>query len=437
MMSTRYSASSKARHSIITRLKASGVNPSNYIQFYSLRTWGVSEPHAFLATSQIYTHSKVMIVDDRKCIFGNTRVSANIVEGGIDDNDAFFVQDKEMVKSRMDGKDYDAGVFASGLRQKLMREHLGCDLDLVNYVEETFAHYRAYAKQNYSELHTIGDCGCATLRGQCINSSVVELAMREIFDLGSTVAWHRVHGEKAPRSSKVHNVFTKNPRYTKLLNFSFSPYLEQFVAYMDTLNSNHFKQLNLLKSLLYLQHKTLGKGFISPFSDLGSNSLENFVSSMYGLANLVDPFSFVDPLDETFCNIWHATASRNTAIYRCVFYCQPDKYVLTKNEEKLFARYEELFFCYQKELASNPLLEASFDPVDQFIASRTNNKECRKALGSLGALSTKNKIARRKRIAKELLQTVIGHLVLLPSPHLEQEEKLEGKRLARFFKRFF
>ena len=61
-----------------------------YIQFYSLQTWGVSDPHAFLATSQIYTHSKVMIVDDRKCIFGNTRVSANIVKGDIDDNDVFF-----------------------------------------------------------------------------------------------------------------------------------------------------------------------------------------------------------------------------------------------------------------------------------------------------------------------------------------------------------
>ncbi|KAL6944833.1 hypothetical protein ACO0RG_001587 [Hanseniaspora osmophila] len=420
MASAQYSASSATPGSVASKLEGAGVNPLDYIQFYSLRTWGVADPHARLVTSQIYTHSKVMIVDDKSCIFGSPRVSTNSVKGGIDNHAAIVMQDKKTVRSKMDGKDYEAGVFCGGLRQRLMREHLGCDLELVQHVDEAFTQYHEYSSKHYSELHTINKRfeGAAS-RESYINSSVIELAMRELFDLNCTAAWSNIHGDEAPLQHPHILETGANPyQYRKQLNYAFSPYKEQFIGYMTFSQDDDFYKVDLLKSLLYLQYGPFGKKTISLFSALTFSSLGSFVSCLYKLANVVDPFSLADPLDESFCEIWHATASKNTAIFRSVFYCQPDDLVRTQDESKLFAKYEEMLVDYQRELGANALLEVSFEPIDDFIASSAKDEATKNAVLRLSAVNTQNKVAARKRIANELLCGVIGHLVLLPSHSL-------------------
>ena len=59
----------------------------------------------------------------------------------------------------------------------------------------------------------------------------------------------------------------------------------------------------------------------------------------------VDPYNFIDPLDETFFfDQWHAVAEHNTAVYRRVFRPMPD------NDVKTWAEYKE-FFAFGERLA--------------------------------------------------------------------------------------
>ena len=58
---------------------------------------------------------------------------------------AAVVRDKEMVKSKMNGKPYMAAKFAHTLRMRLMREHLGVNIDIVDVVERRFKRFENFA----------------------------------------------------------------------------------------------------------------------------------------------------------------------------------------------------------------------------------------------------------------------------------------------------
>ncbi|KAF9956906.1 Phospholipase D1, partial [Modicella reniformis] len=62
-------------------------------------------------TEQLYIHSKLMIVDDRV--------------GYRDSEIAIVIEDTDMVPSKMNGEDYQAGRIAHNLRTDLFKEHLG------------------------------------------------------------------------------------------------------------------------------------------------------------------------------------------------------------------------------------------------------------------------------------------------------------------------
>ncbi|RDA89957.1 hypothetical protein CP533_6665 [Ophiocordyceps camponoti-saundersi (nom. inval.)] len=124
----QYRSICRGEHSIFGRLRAVGIDPEDYIGFYSLRQWGVMGNEA-LVTEQLYIHAKTIIVDDRVALIGSANINERSMLGTRDSECAALVRDTDMVWSKMAGKPYQVGRFAHTLRLRLMREHLGLDVD--------------------------------------------------------------------------------------------------------------------------------------------------------------------------------------------------------------------------------------------------------------------------------------------------------------------
>lgn len=117
--------------SIFGRLRSHGIEPEDFVNFYSLRSWGKIGPKKMLVTEQLYIHAKVIIVDDRIALIGSANINERSMLGIRDSECAAVVRDTDMLWSIMDGEPYLVGRFAHTLRMRLMREHLGLDVDEV------------------------------------------------------------------------------------------------------------------------------------------------------------------------------------------------------------------------------------------------------------------------------------------------------------------
>lgn len=129
IMQCQYRSICRGEESIFGRLRAGGIEPEDYIQFYSLRSWGKIGPSKLLVTEQLYIHAKCMVVDDRIAIIGSANINERSMLGNRDSECAAVVRDTDMLHSTMDGEPYLVGRFPHTLRMRLMREHLGLDVD--------------------------------------------------------------------------------------------------------------------------------------------------------------------------------------------------------------------------------------------------------------------------------------------------------------------
>ncbi|KAK0708372.1 hypothetical protein B0H67DRAFT_556868 [Lasiosphaeris hirsuta] len=120
----------RGEHSIFGRLRAAGIDPEDYIQFFSLRQWG-KLGNNLLTTEQLYIHAKCIIVDDRVALIGSANINERSMLGNRDSECAAVVRDTDMIWSTMAGRPYQVGRFAHTLRLRLMREHLGLDVDAI------------------------------------------------------------------------------------------------------------------------------------------------------------------------------------------------------------------------------------------------------------------------------------------------------------------
>jgi phospholipase D1/2 len=129
IMQLQYHSISLGPTSIFARLRAKGIVPEDFIQFYALRSWGKIGPTKLLVTEQLYIHAKCMIADDRIAIIGSANINERSMLGNRDSEVAAIVEDTDMIQSYMAGQPYFVGKFAHNLRMRLMREHLGLDVD--------------------------------------------------------------------------------------------------------------------------------------------------------------------------------------------------------------------------------------------------------------------------------------------------------------------
>ncbi|KAI0755244.1 phospholipase D [Daedaleopsis nitida] len=124
-------------NSIYARLRKEGIDPDDHITVFSLRNWGKLRGEV-LTTEQVYIHGKVCIVDDRLAIIGSANINERSQRGDRDSEIAAVIRDTDMLDCTMAGKPFKVGRFAHTLRVRLMREHLGVDVDSI-YEEDLMA----------------------------------------------------------------------------------------------------------------------------------------------------------------------------------------------------------------------------------------------------------------------------------------------------------
>ncbi|KAH8710156.1 hypothetical protein GQ44DRAFT_714479 [Phaeosphaeriaceae sp. PMI808] len=135
IMTCQYHSICRGPTSIFGRLRAAGIEPEDYIEFYALRSWGEIGPNKELVTEQLYIHAKIMVVDDRVAIIGSANINERSMLGSRDSEIAAIIRDTEVLDSYMAGQPYKVGKFPHTLRMRLMREHLGIDTDAIGEEE--------------------------------------------------------------------------------------------------------------------------------------------------------------------------------------------------------------------------------------------------------------------------------------------------------------
>ncbi|KAJ7288468.1 phospholipase D [Mycena rebaudengoi] len=118
-------------NSIFSRLRKEGIDPDDHISIFSLRNWGKLRGDV-LTAEQVYIHAKVCIVDDRLAIIGSANINERSQRGDRDSELAAVIRDTDMIDCTMAGKPFQVGRFAHSLRVRLMREHLGVDVDAMD-----------------------------------------------------------------------------------------------------------------------------------------------------------------------------------------------------------------------------------------------------------------------------------------------------------------
>ncbi|KAH6820241.1 phospholipase D P1 [Perilla frutescens var. hirtella] len=113
-----------------------GPKMHEYISFYGLRAYGRLFDGGPIATSQVYVHSKIMIVDDRYALIGSANINDRSLLGSRDSEIGVLIEDNEFVDSWMGGKAWKAGKFALSLRLSLWCEHLGLHAGEVNQIRD-------------------------------------------------------------------------------------------------------------------------------------------------------------------------------------------------------------------------------------------------------------------------------------------------------------
>nr|KYP74381.1 Phospholipase D p1 [Cajanus cajan] len=161
----QYRTISREKHSILHNLEAIlGPKAHDYISFYGLRSHGRLYENGPVATSQVYVHSKLMIIDDRVAFIGSSNINDRSLLGLRDSEIGVLIEDKEYVESLMNGKPWKAGKFSYSLRCSLWSEHLGLRTGEISKISDPVANttykdlWSATAKENTRIYHEVFAC---------------------------------------------------------------------------------------------------------------------------------------------------------------------------------------------------------------------------------------------------------------------------------------
>uniref|UniRef100_A0A2N9IVF7 Phospholipase n=1 Tax=Fagus sylvatica TaxID=28930 RepID=A0A2N9IVF7_FAGSY len=136
----QYRTISREKHSILHNLNVLlGPKTQDYISFYGLRSYGRLFNDGPVATSQVYVHSKLMIIDDRLSMIGSSNINDRSLLGSRDSEIGVVIEDKEFLDSSMNGKPWQAGKFAYSLRCSLWSEHLGIPAGEISQIRDPVA----------------------------------------------------------------------------------------------------------------------------------------------------------------------------------------------------------------------------------------------------------------------------------------------------------
>jgi len=114
-----------------------GIQLEEYISFYSLVNYAKLGQTS--VWSQIYVHSKLMIVDDKTCIIGSANLNQRSLSGTRDSEIATVIHGQK---------------FCSSLRKQLWNEHLQTEFDDMIFENQklSFNQWTTEAVHNYNDL---------------------------------------------------------------------------------------------------------------------------------------------------------------------------------------------------------------------------------------------------------------------------------------------
>ena len=364
----------RGEHSIFGKLRREGINPEDYISFFSLRTWGKLRGGQ-LTTEQIYPHDKIMIVDDRLVIIGSANINERSQRGDRDSELACVIRDYDMIDSTMAGMPYKVGRFAHRLRVQLMREHLGVDVDGLEAEErrrEEASASSCHGDEDRRPSWTDGDShseavsmessshheeeaeyvpsreGKGKAKDKPLADTNGERHHGQLFNEGSAHG-HSVHHTDTgaePSQEEKFMIKEKSAASLRPLNRSANGSSAEMmrksasaISLTDSAGHGH-------------SHGHGGGGrqrgrFISDAGSslFGNDEARSKFSTRSGVnstwqhteAPEIDPYKFEDPVADSFYEgYWLACAVHNTQIYRKVFKCVPDDTVTTWGQYKAF-----------------------------------------------------------------------------------------------------
>ncbi|VVA24677.1 PREDICTED: phospholipase [Prunus dulcis] len=165
VMHWQYRTICRGQFSILQNLiEILGPKTHDYISFYGLRSYGKLFDGGPVACSQVYVHSKIMIVDDCTTLIGSANINDRSLLGSRDSEIGLLIEDKEMINSHMGGKPWKAGKFSLSLRLSLWSEHLGIRAGEMNQiidpvVDSTYKDiWMATAKANTTIYQDVFSC---------------------------------------------------------------------------------------------------------------------------------------------------------------------------------------------------------------------------------------------------------------------------------------
>ncbi|XP_059439509.1 phospholipase D zeta 1-like [Corylus avellana] len=133
----QYRTISREKHSILHKLNVIlGPKTHDYISFYGLRSYGRLFDDGPVATSQVYVHSKLMIIDDHIALIGSSNINDRSLLGSRDSEIGVVIEDKDFLDSSMNGEPWQAGKFSYTLRCSLWSEHLGLSAGEINQISD-------------------------------------------------------------------------------------------------------------------------------------------------------------------------------------------------------------------------------------------------------------------------------------------------------------
>ena len=419
IMECQFRSICRGETSIFGRLRAEGIDPLDYVQFYSLRQWGKIGPEKALTTEQLYIHAKCMIVDDRTVIIGSANINERSMSGDRDSEVAACVRDNDMIDSNMAGRPYKVSRFAHSLRVRLMREHLGIDVDdLRNHEVEEWSSTKThvahvdhinqgewarsnspqhdYFEQRDRALSSPVDFGREDSVRSRSESQLEHFGSMSSVQLNST----RELGRdtvllEGGREVLVHTGVTEgkgtvsDPRKpTSLLERNRMPFGEPTFSSdnvvlpppmpprMET-SELGLTQLSQLPPLPVTDDSDIGGPPIKITTRVSTGSLNGFISEIH--RPVVEDDCMKDPLTDAYLQeTWHKVAENNTKLYRHVFRCMPDSEVVTWEQYKTFDQYTTRFMesqgIGQSQTQQPQRTPSTTGPPGTGAVQRTNEK---------------------------------------------------------------
>ncbi|KAF8272777.1 hypothetical protein EI94DRAFT_1717370 [Lactarius quietus] len=406
-------------NSIFSRLRREGIDPDDYISLFSLRSWAKLRGDV-LTTELVYIHGKVCIVDDRLVIIGSANINERSQRGDRDSELAAVIRDTDLIAGTMAGKPFKVGRFSHTLRVRLMREHIGIDVDALDH-----EHVRAHDSAERRPEAAMQGRESVTEKGPHHHTEKVKNVIRSAADIIRPVA----HDTEDLGSKEIVQGLNK-------VGLDSEPDLRAADATLEERNARHDAKdapgfadnlvptlevkilaergLSIENSLEgraselgrsapakaradsgHLSNVSAGTSF-APETDtqflqarVGKRdadaevprsraTLRKQLSSKAGQSRWTiltpkpkfDANSFEDPIGDKFWkDIWVACAVHNTEIFRLVFHAVPDDLVTTwKHYREFIAHHERLLKPLRDDVAPEPIVRAPSTADDSSTA---------------------------------------------------------------------